>query len=107
MKVVDVPAKKDVIWNGLRPDPGTSSAPWRIYNIGNNEPIDLIYFISEIEAALGRKAYLKMLPMQLGDVPDTFADVSDLTAQFDYRPETKVKEGIQRFVTWYKGYFNV
>lgn len=107
MKVVDVPAKKDVIWNGLRPDPGASSAPWRIYNIGNNEPVDLIYFISEIEAALGRKAYLKMLPMQLGDVPDTFADVNDLTAQFDYRPKTKVKEGIQRFVTWYKGYFNV
>jgi len=107
MKVVDIPAKMDAIWNGLRPDPGTSSAPWRIYNIGNNEPVDLIDFISEIEVALGRKAQLKMLPMQLGDVPDTFADVSDLTAQFDYRPKTKIKEGVQRFVTWYKGYFNV
>ena len=87
------------------PDPGTSLAPWRVYNIGNNQPVELMDYITAIEKALGKKAVKELLPLQPGDVPDTFADVSDLVEQFHYQPVTAVKDGIQEFVNWYRNYY--
>jgi UDP-glucuronate 4-epimerase len=89
------------------PDPGTSLAPWRVYNIGNNQPVELIDYIGAIEKALGKTAIKELLPLQPGDVPDTFADVSDLVEQFNYQPATTVKDGIQQFVNWYRNYYKV
>jgi UDP-glucuronate 4-epimerase len=94
-------------WRGEDPDPGTSKAPWRVYNIGNNFPVELLDYIGAIEKVLGKKAQMKMLPLQPGDVPDTYADVSDLSEQFGYKPSTPVTEGIEKFVAWYRGYYNV
>ena len=88
-------------WRGDTPDPATSSAPFRIYNVGNSSRVQLGAFIEAIEAALGRKAIRKMLPMQPGDVPDTFADVRDIAADLGYRPSTPVTEGVRRLVAWY------
>jgi len=89
------------------PDPGTSLAPWRVYNIGNNQPVELMDYIGAIEKALGKTAIKELLPLQPGDVPDTFADVSDLVEQFNYQPATTVKDGIQQFVNWYRNYYKV
>jgi UDP-glucuronate 4-epimerase len=94
-------------WTGTAPDPATSKAPFRIYNIGNNAPVDLSRYIEVLEACLGRKADRNMLPLQLGDVPDTFADVSDLDAAVGYRPSTSVENGVRAFVDWYRHYYSV
>ena len=83
----------------------TSRAPYRIYNIGNNRPTELMRYIEVIEAELGRKAIKNMLPMQPGDVPDTFADVEDLVREVGYKPATPVEVGVKRFVEWYRGYY--
>jgi len=107
VRVLDRPATADPRWSGEHPDPGTSRAPWRIYNIGNNKPVRLIDYIAAIEKALGKKARMELLPLQPGDVPDTYADVDDLVEQFQYRPSTPVEEGIARFVAWYREYFRV
>jgi UDP-glucuronate 4-epimerase len=106
MRVLDRPAPPNAAWSGGRPDPGTSAAPWRVYNIGNNSPVELLDYIGALERALGRKAHLEMLPLQPGDVPDTYADVDDLVAEFGYKPKTTVDQGIGKFVDWYRGYFN-
>ena len=82
-------------------------APWRVYNIGNNSPVELMDYIAALEKALGKKAEMEMLPLQPGDVPDTYADVSDLVKQFNYKPTTSVEQGIANFVTWYRNYFNL
>ena len=100
----DQPAAAHPDWSGLAPDPATSNAPFRIYNIGNNEPVKLMDFIAALEKALGRKAKLEMLPMQPGDVPDTYADVSELQAAVGYSPSTPVEEGVAKFVEWYLDY---
>jgi UDP-glucuronate 4-epimerase len=92
-------------WHGDDPDPGTSKAPYRLYNIGNNRPVELMQYIEILEKALGRKAQLNLLPMQPGDVPDTFADIEDLVRDVAYRPETPVEQGVQKFVDWYLGYY--
>lgn len=105
IRVLDLPATPNPNWQGSAPDPGTSIAPWRVYNIGNNAPVNLMDYIAALENALGVKAQMEMLPLQPGDVPDTYADVADLVAQFGYKPSTPVQEGIARFVTWYQGYF--
>lgn len=105
IRVLDRPATPNPNWQGNAPDPGTSSAPWRVYNIGNNAPVNLMDYIAALENALGVKAQMEMLPLQPGDVPDTYADVSDLVEQFDYKPATPVHEGIARFVQWYREYF--
>lgn len=105
MRVLDRPAPANPQWNGAAPDPGTSRAPWRVYNIGNNSPVELMDYIAAIEKALGKKAQMTMLPLQAGDVPDTYADVSDLSQQFGYKPSTPVTLGIQKFVAWYREYF--
>ena len=107
IRVLDRPAPVNPSWNGDRPDPGTSRAPWRVYNIGNNSPVQLNDYIAAIEKALGKTAKKELLPLQAGDVPDTYADVEDLVEQFGYRPATTVEDGISRFVAWYREYFKV
>ena len=94
-------------WNGNSPDPGTSFAPYKVYNIGNNTPVELEYFISVLEEQLGKKARKKLLPMQPGDVPETFADISDLMKDVDFKPKTDIHKGIKEFVNWYRAYYNV
>jgi UDP-glucuronate 4-epimerase len=107
IRVLDRPAPPNPNWSGDHPDSGTSAAPWRVYNIGNNSPVELMDYIGALERALGKKATMEMLPLQAGDVPDTFADVDDLVKEFGYKPKTPVDEGIRRFVTWYREYFKV
>lgn len=92
-------------WRGDHPDPGTSKAPYRLYNIGNNEPVELMRYIELIEQCLGKKAQKNLLPMQQGDVPDTFADVDDLVRDVGYKPATSVEEGVRKFVDWYVEYY--
>ena len=101
-KVVDKPAEVNPEWSSEKPDPGTSTAPYRVYNIGNNTPVHLLHFIETLENAIGKKAIKNFLPMQPGDVPDTYADVSDLIAEFDYKPDTPLEVGVNAFVEWYK-----
>lgn len=107
IRVLDCPAPSNPDWLSNNPDPGTSSAPWRVYNIGNNNPVELIDFISALEKALGKTAVKQLLPLQAGDVPDTYADVEDLVKQFHYKPKTTVEDGINRFVAWYLDYYKV
>jgi len=97
----------DPAWSGAHPDPGTSYAPYRVYNIGNNNPVELLHFIEVLEQALGREALKNLLPMQAGDVPATYADVDDLMRDVGFRPATSIKEGVGRFVTWYRAYYGV
>jgi UDP-glucuronate 4-epimerase len=107
VRVLDQPAQLNPAWLSATPDAGTSMAPWRIYNLGNNSPVELMDYIAALESALGRKADFELLPLQPGDVPDTFADVSDLVEQFNYKPATSVEQGVANFVSWYRKYFNV
>jgi UDP-glucuronate 4-epimerase len=107
IRVLDNPAASNPSWSGAAPDPGSSLAPWRVYNIGNNAPVDLMVYIAAIETALGKTAEKEFLPLQPGDVPDTFADVDDLVHEFDYKPTTQVEDGIARFVEWYREYYGV
>ena len=107
IKVIDNPAQKNKDWTGKNPDPSSSRSPWKVYNIGNSSPVELNEFINAIESSLGIKAKKKLLPLQPGDVPDTFADVKALERDFGYRPETSVSVGIDKFVTWYKEYFKL
>ena len=93
-------------WNSDRPDPATSNAPFRLFNIGNNAPVKLLDYVEALEEALGRKAERELLPLQPGDVPDTFADVSELERAVGYRPATPVREGVQAFVDWYRRYYD-
>jgi UDP-glucuronate 4-epimerase len=107
IRVIDRPAEPDPKWDAKNPDPATSSAPWRIYNIGNNQRVELMTYIRALESALGRKAKLDLLPMQPGDVLATEADTSDLEAATGFKPRTPVEEGIKRFVAWYREYYKV
>jgi UDP-glucuronate 4-epimerase len=101
VRVMDKTATPNPDWNGANPDPGTSSAPYRLFNIGNNNPVMLNDFIDAIEKALGRTAERELLPMQPGDVAATYADIDDLAAAVGYRPQTPVQVGIDNFVAWY------
>jgi len=92
-------------WTGKKPDPASSFAPYRIFNIGNNQPVELMDFIAALEDHLGRKAQIRFLPMQPGDVPETYADVDDLMAEVGFKPSTSIQEGIGRFVEWYREYY--
>jgi len=107
IRVLDRVAEPNHAWNSDNPDPGTSKAPWRLYNIGNNNPVELMDYIGAIERALGKKANINLLPLQPGDVPDTYANVDDLVEQFNYKPETSVEEGVTQFIEWYKDYFRL
>jgi UDP-glucuronate 4-epimerase len=97
----------DPAWNSDQPDPATSAAPYRVYNIGNNQPVELMHVIELLEAALGRKAQKNFLPMQAGDVPETYADVDALMQAVGFRPATSIETGVSRFVAWYREYYQV
>ena len=107
IRTLDNVATPNGSWNSNEPDPGTSNAPYRLYNIGNNQPVELMYFIECIEKAVGKKAIKNMLPLQPGDVPRTYADVDALVADVGFQPRTQIEVGIQRFVDWYKDYYKV
>lgn len=104
---LDNNAKINSNWNAFDPDPATSNVPWRVYNIGNNSPVKLLDFISAIEKAVGKTAIIKFMPIQAGDVPDTFADISDIVQEFNYEPKIDIVEGVSKFVDWYKKYFQI
>jgi UDP-glucuronate 4-epimerase len=105
VRVIDNPAKANPAWSGQAPDPSSSSAPWKVYNIGNNNPVELMDFIEAIERALGMKIKKNLMPLQAGDVPATYADVTDLVEDLHYQPATPVQVGIDRFVAWYREFF--
>ena len=104
IRVADRPAAPNPRWSSEHPDPASSFAPYRVYNIGNNQPVELMRLIEVLEQALGRTAVKNMLPMQPGDVPATYADVDDLTADVGFRPSTPIEDGVSRFVRWYREY---
>jgi UDP-glucuronate 4-epimerase len=106
IRSIDLPAKSNSYWSGHSPDPATSLAPWRVYNIGNNKPIELLNYIGLLEECHGKKAIKNLLPLQPGDVPDTYADVEALINDTGYKPSTSVKDGIRKFVDWYLEYHN-
>jgi UDP-glucuronate 4-epimerase len=105
IKTLDYTPISNLNWNSMKPDPSSSIAPWCVYNIGNNKPVKLMDYIDALEKALGKKAELNFLPLQPGDVPDTFASVDSLSKKFDYKPSTSVADGVINFVEWYKHYY--
>ena len=107
VRVLDKPAAPNPDWKGDQPDPGTSHCPWRIFNIGNSSPVELLDYIEAIEDALGMKANKEFLPLQPGDVPDTYADTSNLEKELGYKPSMNVKDGVRNFVEWYKEYYQL
>ena len=107
IRVIDNPPHGNKQWSGKTPDPASSKAPYRIYNIGNNNPVDLMEFIRTIEENVGKKANINLLPLQPGDVPSTWADVTDLIDNLDYRPNTSFKVGINNFIAWYRAFYTV
>ena len=107
VRVLDRVPESNSTWSGLSPDPATSRAPWRVYNIGNSEPVELLTYIELIEKAIGKSTQQELLPLQPGDVEHTYADVEDLVRDTGYAPRVSVEEGIQRFITWYKDFYKV
>jgi UDP-glucuronate 4-epimerase len=107
VKLLDYPAAANPDWHGTDPDPASSSAPWRVCNIGNHEPVELKRLVAALEAATGRKAIIELEPMQPGDVPETYADVGELTKLIGFSPSTTIEDGTQRFVDWYRLYHNL
>jgi UDP-glucuronate 4-epimerase len=107
IKVFDKPALPNPNWDSHNPDPATSSAPWRLYNIGNNNPVELLNYIEVLEASLGIKVEKELLPLQPGDVPNTCANIDDLIEEFGYKPSISVEQGVENFVRWYQEYHNV
>lgn len=107
VRLIDHAPQGRLEWSGDKPDPGSSAAPWRVYNIGNNNPVDVPKVVAILEKELGRTAKKEMLPMQPGDVPATYADVDDLMREVDFRPATPIEEGIALFVTWYREWINL
>ena len=105
IRVTDRTATASATWSGQKPDPGTSFAPWKVYNIGNNQPVELLQFIETLERCLGKTAQKNLLPLQAGDVPATFADVDDLMADTGFKPATPIEDGIAQFVAWYRAYY--
>jgi len=107
VRVLDRPAPANPDWDSNHPDPSTSSAPYRVYNIGNNNPVELMDYIDALEVSLGITTKKELLPLQPGDIQDTYADVDDLVAEFDYKPSMDVKQGIANFVKWYREFHNI
>lgn len=104
VRLVDRPPSGNPQWSGDAPDPGSSSAPWRVYNIGNNNPVELLEVVRLLEDKIGKKAIRELAPMQPGDVPATYANVDDLMREVDFKPSTPIAEGISRFIDWYRSY---
>ena len=107
IKTVDIPATSNFDWKGNLPDPASSNAPWRVYNIGNNKPVKLMDYIEALEKILKKKAKINFLPLQPGDVQDTYASVENLKKNFNYKPSTTVIDGVTKFVKWYKYYYKI
>lgn len=107
IRVLDSPSSPNHSWNSAQPDPGSSMAPWRVYNIGNSDPVELMDYIGALEKALGKRAEIELLALQPGDVLNTYADVSDFIEEFDYRPATPITQGVANFVVWYRDYFKI
>ena len=107
VRLVPKATMPDKNWSGFTPDPASSFAPYRVYNIGNNKPVELLQFIETIELKIGKKAIKNFLPLQDGDVPETYADVDDLMRDIDFRPATPIEEGVAKFVDWYKEYYQI
>lgn len=107
VRVIDSPATPDSDWSGDRPNPATSLAPYRIYNIGNSKPVELMRYIEVLEESIGKKAMIDFLPMQAGDVSATNADMTSLAEDLQYRTKIDVEEGVARFVDWYRSYYDV
>ena len=107
IRTLDNTATANPDWTGNQPDPGTSNAPFRIYNIGNNNPCTLLRFIEVLEDCLGKKAIKNMLPLQQGDVPYTYANTDDLMIDVGYKPDTQIEDGVAKFVDWYKSYYQI
>ncbi len=107
IRVIDRPAAPDPAWSGEQPDPAGSYAPYRVYNIGNNQPVELMRYIQVLEQCLGRKAKLDLLPMQPGDVPATYADTAELERAVEFRPATSIEKGVSEFVDWYKSFHRI
>jgi UDP-glucuronate 4-epimerase len=107
VRVIDRIPGPNPEWSGDKPDPSTSYAPYKVYNIGNNNPVELMHFIEVLEDCLGKKAEKNLLPIQAGDVPATYADVDDLIRDIGFKPSTSIEEGIKKFVEWYKEYYKV
>jgi UDP-glucuronate 4-epimerase len=107
VKVLDRPAEPNSGWTGEAPDPSSSYVPYKLYNIGNNQPVELLRFIKIIEECLGKKARKNLLPMQPGDVPATYANIDDLMRDVGFKPDTTLEEGIPRFIAWYKDYYKI
>lgn len=107
MRTLDKPASPNEAWSGDSPDPASSNAPYRLYNIGSHRPVELKRYIEVLETCLGKQARQNLLPLQPGDVPDTFADVDDLIRDIDYQPATRIEDGVRRFVDWYRDYYKV
>jgi UDP-glucuronate 4-epimerase len=107
IRVLDRPAEPNAAWSGADPDSATSTAPYRLYNIGNHQPVELMRYIEVLEQCLGRTAEKTLLPLQAGDVPDTYADVEDLVRDTGYQPATPIEVGVRNFVDWYRGYYGV
>ena len=107
VRLVERPARPNPDWSGLAPDPATSSAPWRVYNIGNHSPVELLYVVELLERNLGRTAIREYVDMQPGDVPATYADVDALARAVGFKPSTSIEDGVARFIEWYRGYHGV
>ena len=107
IKTLDNPSKGNDNWNSNQPDPASSNSPWSIYNIGNNDPVHLMDYIDVLEKTLGKKAKINYLPLQPGDVQDTYSDTNNLKKQFNYKPSTSVVDGISNFVNWYRAYYKI
>jgi UDP-glucuronate 4-epimerase len=107
LRTLDRMPAGDHTFDPMQPTPASSTAPYRVYNIGNHQPVELARYIEVIEDCIGRKAIKNLLPLQPGDVPDTFADIEELTRDTGYAPSTPVEEGVGRFVEWYRGYYGV
>jgi UDP-glucuronate 4-epimerase len=107
IRIFDRPAQPNPLWDSKNPDAATSSAPYRVYNIGNNNPVELLDYIKALETSLGKTAKKELLPLQPGDVPDTFADVDDLVTEFGYKPSKSIEQGVENFTTWYKKYYGL
>ncbi len=107
VRVMAKPPEGNADWSGDNPDPATSKAPWKVYNIGNNQPVELMRYIEVIEECLGKKAEKNMLPLQPGDVPDTYADVDALVEDVGYKPNTTIEDGIKNFIDWYREFYGV
>jgi UDP-glucuronate 4-epimerase len=107
IRVLDQPARPKPNWSGAEPDAGSSMAPWSVYNIGNNRPVELMDYIAALEMALGKKAEIEMLPLQPGDLPETWANIDDLLEHFNYQPRVSFEQGLANFSRWYLEYYKI